>query len=86
MPDRMIDQFKSKNGHIQTYPGERDASFSANCNVLMALLSSPDVELHEACISSIATFLCDSWWSGASSDKWVGDEFLRLLAHGTKRD
>ena len=72
LPDRMIDQFKSENGHFRTYPGERDASFSANCNVLIALLHSPNVEMYSSCISNIATFLSDAWWTGASRDKWVG--------------
>ena len=77
LPDRMITQFKSENGHFRTYPGERDVSFSANCNVLIALLQSPNVEVYSSCISNIATYLSDAWWTGASRDKWVGVSSFR---------
>ena len=77
MPDSMIDQFISESGSFRTYPGERDASLSANCNVLNALLYSLNVEVYGPCISSIATSLCNKWYSGATRDKWVGDTFPR---------
>lgn len=72
-PESMIYHFKSEHGHFSTYPGERNASFSANCNVLKALLESPCVKGYEMDVASITTFLCDSWWSGAIKDKWVRD-------------
>lgn len=75
-PDQMIDRFRSKNGHFRTFPGETDASFSANCNVLMALTHMPSVEDYTPCISSILTFLSDCWWSGTFRDKWVGSQSL----------
>ncbi len=74
-PESMINHFRSKYKHFLTYPGERDASFSANCNVLKALLESPDVNCYKAEVSSIASFLCDSWWSGAVKDKWVCHQY-----------
>lgn len=74
-PDDLIEHFKTDQGHFRTYPGERDASFSANCNVLKALLHTPDVEKYESQISRITVFLCDSWWSGAVKDKWVSNEY-----------
>ena len=67
----LTEHFRSKNGHFCTYPGERDASFSANCNVLRALLETPQVQDHAADITSILTFLCETWWSGGIRDKWV---------------
>ncbi len=70
-PDRMLEYFKSGNGHLRTYLGERHASFSANCNVLIALLRSPDVETYHVYISDILRFLCESWWRGDFKDKWV---------------
>ncbi|MCJ1344331.1 hypothetical protein MMC31_002534, partial [Peltigera leucophlebia] len=39
--DAMIEHFRSKQGHFQTYLGERDVSFSANCNILKAILGDP---------------------------------------------
>lgn len=72
-PDEMVEHFKSNEGHFRTYPGERDPSFSANCNVLKALLQDPHVEKYEHHIATIAGFLCDSWWSGAVNDKWVSE-------------
>lgn len=69
--DEMIANFGAKNGHFQTYVGERDCSFSANCNVLIALLHASDPHQYESRISSITTFLCDSWWNGIIKDKWV---------------
>ena len=70
-PGQMIRQFTTKQGHFSTYPGERNASLSANCNVLQALLQSINVELYRGQILSATTFLCDSWWTGTIRDKWV---------------
>lgn len=70
----LADHFRSKNGHFCTYPGERDASFSANCNVLRALLEAPDANHHVADMKSTLDFLCESWWSGAIKDKWVSGQ------------
>ena len=54
-----------------TYVGERDPSFSANCNVLMAFLHIYDVQEYIPYIISITTFLCDTWREGLIRDKWV---------------
>lgn len=67
----VAEHFKSKDGHFHTFLCERDASFSANCNVLKALLETPDVHEYINEVVSILTFLCDAWWRGASRDKWV---------------
>jgi len=67
----MIDCFKNDVNHFKTFSGERNSSFSANCNALNALLHSPDVNQYTAVIVSSANFLCDLWWSGEVSDKWV---------------
>jgi hypothetical protein len=70
----MLSYFSSKGGHLVTYLGERNPSFSANCNVLMTLLhlKSPGSVATEIC--SITKFLCNSWWQGSFSDKWVGEK------------
>ncbi|KAI9886142.1 MAG: hypothetical protein M1823_002045 [Watsoniomyces obsoletus] len=69
-PKRMITYFKANHGHLMTYLAERNPSFSANCNGLMALLHAPDVQEHAASISALAAFLCDGWWDGTVQDKW----------------
>jgi len=67
----LTEHFRSENNHFRTYLGERDASFSANCNVLRAVLEAPNANDHIVDIENIAEFLCASWWCGASKDKWV---------------
>jgi hypothetical protein len=59
--------------HFRTYERERDPSFSANCNVLAALLSQPDVFQLARQIKKVASFLSKTWLesSGAIDDKWV---------------
>ncbi|CAL8578037.1 hypothetical protein XPA_003839 [Xanthoria parietina] len=76
--------------HFQTYPGERNPSVSANCNVLMALLHSPDPNPYRIPISNATKFVCDAWDQSADRDKWnlsdnyvymlQGQAFVRLLA------
>ena len=70
-PCQMIDQFKTSDGHFQTYAGERNVSFSSNCNALNALLHAPDVEIYATEIISTTKSLCDLWWRGEVDDKWV---------------
>lgn len=70
-PDHLISHFSTKSGHFMTYLGERNSSFSANCNSLKALLHVPNVGQYGGQISSITTFLCDAWWDGTVKDKWA---------------
>ena len=67
----LVEHFRSKQGHFYTHPGERDASVSANCSVLRALLEAPNPQDHVADITNILEFLCEKWWSGGFKDKWV---------------
>ncbi|KAI5860764.1 Copalyl diphosphate synthase [Durotheca rogersii] len=70
-PQKMIDIFAT-NDHFRTYPSERDPSFSANCNVLSALVHLPDVTLHSKQVLKAVAFLCNYWWAcdGRVKDKW----------------
>ncbi|KAI0882025.1 Copalyl diphosphate synthase [Annulohypoxylon maeteangense] len=70
-PDQMIVAFEAEN-HFRTYPSERDPSFSANCNALMALIHQPDARPFAGQILKIVRFLCDTWWNtdGRIKDKW----------------
>lgn len=79
-PHQVISFFKAQNGHFCTYPGERDASFSANCNVLQALLHNKHREEYAHTIIVNASYPCGSWWEGNIRDKWVGFKTLLVVA------
>lgn len=66
--DPLIKTFKTKS-LFQTYHGERNGSFSANCNVLVALLQAHDQ--HTKVICEVVEHLCTIWMSGSVKDKWV---------------
>lgn len=70
--ENMLRSFEAEN-HFRTYPGERDPSFSANCNVLIALLHQSDVSRYSTQISKAVKFLCTYWWDSDAriKDKWV---------------
>lgn len=71
-PTTMIDTFEAE-AHFRTYPLERNPSFTANCNVLSALLEQPDISRYSPQIQKTVSFLCDTWWASAEGirDKWV---------------
>lgn len=69
-PDRLIEVFKN-GGHFRTYAGERNPSFSANCNILSALLHSEEPSQYTREIELAVQFLCDLHSSGDMRDKWV---------------
>ena len=75
----MIYHFQSEDGHFRTFPEETQASFSANCNVLLALTHMPNVEDYSTCINGIVGFLSECWWSRSSRDKWVRDGVTKIL-------
>ena len=78
-PDQMIAEFETKS-HFQTYKAERNASFSANCNVLNALLHDPEPVKYLSQIHKTANFLCDSWWAGSLKDKWnLAPQYAMML-------
>lgn len=68
----LLSEFEGKT-HFRTYQGERDPSFTANCNALLALLSQPDLPALAPQIEKAMTFSCDTWWEadGHIGDKWV---------------
>ncbi|KAJ5627860.1 Phyllocladan-16-alpha-ol synthase [Penicillium lividum] len=55
-PDAMLKAFETDH-HFKTYPHERDASFSANCNVLLALLHTHNPSRYEPQIEKATRFL-----------------------------
>ena len=46
--------------HFCSYSGERDASFSANCNILKTLLRVSEVSCHKEDMAKILEYLCQS--------------------------
>lgn len=69
----LLDRFENAS-HFKTYAGERNPSFSANCNALVALLSEPDVAAFESSMEKATRFLCDTWWE---TDGWIEDKWVR---------
>ncbi|KAI1423457.1 hypothetical protein F5Y12DRAFT_757041 [Xylaria sp. FL1777] len=57
--------------HFLTYAYESAESFSANCNVLIALTLSQTPSLYAAQILKALSFLCETWDKGEIKDKWV---------------
>lgn len=70
----MIKAFGNES-HFITYPRESNASFSANCNVLLCLLASPDLESHIPQVEKVARFLFTCWYESNDpiKDKWVSE-------------
>lgn len=61
--------------HFVSYPGERNASFSVNCNVLLCLLRREDVSLFTGQVVKAASFLAQLWYDSEVKDKWVSHIF-----------
>jgi hypothetical protein len=72
--DTMVKEFETST-HFKTYAGERDPSFSANCNALLALVHQKDVLSYSTQIHKATKFLCNHWWDAdrAVKDKWASD-------------
>lgn len=84
----MISKFRAE-PCFKTYEMERNPSFSANCNVLLALVSSKNAQKHGQEIEAISKYLLALWRAGNVSDKWnrsshysfmlLSSAFVRLL-------
>lgn len=61
---------------FRTYALEKNPSFSANCNVVKALLLTEGVDDYASQITKAVQFLCDTWDRGIVKDKWVCPIFL----------
>jgi hypothetical protein len=57
--------------HFVSYPGERNASFSVNCNVLLCLLRRVDVSRLTGQVVKTTSFLVQLWYDSEVKDKWV---------------
>ncbi|KAE8381388.1 hypothetical protein BDV26DRAFT_84454 [Aspergillus bertholletiae] len=56
--------------HFQTYKLERNPSFSANANTLLALLRSPSPAAYIPQTEKTANYLVSCWEGGELCDKW----------------
>lgn len=74
LPDGMFKAFEVEN-HFKTYPLERDPSFSANCNVLLALLHLENPSQYTHQIEKATRFLFTHFRESNLNvrDKWVSD-------------
>lgn len=79
-PKGLIEVFETRT-HFRVYPGERDPSFSANCNALSALLCQRDLSSYSTQITKLVNFLCNHMWH--SNDeiryKWVRDDYIFFI-------
>ncbi|ORY11849.1 hypothetical protein BCR34DRAFT_483610 [Clohesyomyces aquaticus] len=77
--DRMFSEFECPT-HFRTYRGERNASFSPNCNVLLCLLQRRDSFENTSQIVKCAQYLADCWYTNATKDKWnVSAHYTMML-------
>lgn len=68
--DDLLAQFETPT-HFVSYQGERNASFSVNCNVLLCLLRRKDVSQFTGQAVKAASFLAQLWYESKVKDKWV---------------
>ncbi|KAI0889799.1 Ent-kaurene synthase [Annulohypoxylon maeteangense] len=65
--------------HFKTYKGERNPSFSANCNILACLMIVEDPTPYGAQIAKAASFLCTQVFSGNVKEKWHSEELYWMM-------
>ncbi|RAK90792.1 terpenoid cyclases/Protein prenyltransferase [Aspergillus costaricaensis CBS 115574] len=64
---------------FKTYDFERNPSFSANCNVLLALILSKTAKSYAAEIGATMDYLLDLWRTGDVSDKWNASPYYTFM-------
>lgn len=74
----LVETFECRS-HFLTYPGERNPSFSTNCNILMCLGMLEDPLPYKSQIIKTARFLCDQVYQAQIIDKWVSNISLVVL-------
>ncbi|XDG06996.1 hypothetical protein ABKA04_006611 [Annulohypoxylon sp. FPYF3050] len=65
--------------HFKTYRGERNPSFSANCNILTCLMTVKDQIPYGAQIAKTASFLCEQVLGGSVKEKWHSHELYWMM-------
>ncbi|OKL57729.1 hypothetical protein UA08_07231 [Talaromyces atroroseus] len=83
--EAMLNEFEEDH-HFKTYSQERNPSFSANCNVLLALLYTPDPSVYTSQIEKATAFLYKKFTDSDLDvqDKWLllSSEIRSLMVHG----
>ncbi|KAK1138447.1 hypothetical protein N8T08_002503 [Aspergillus melleus] len=78
-PSALVKHFEASN-HFQTYKLERNPSFSANANILIALLQTPDPGIYTTQIEKAVRFILSGWEDGELLDKWnLASEYSEML-------
>ncbi|KAI9841645.1 MAG: hypothetical protein M1837_000492 [Sclerophora amabilis] len=79
-PDKLIERFEGTD-HFLTYRMERHPSLTTNCNVLSAMLESPEPMKYISQIEKCARFLCFSWTRSDAlfMDKWNISEYYPIM-------
>lgn len=88
--DTLIREFESHN-HFRTYAGERNPSFTSNCNVLMCLCMLENPIPYSSQIAKAANYICSQAVAGNVKDKWVSDnimttyveDYVKLILYNT---
>lgn len=78
--ESMLKEFEVEN-HFRTYTQERNPSFSANCNVLLALLYTPVPSKYSAQIEKALKFLHKQFTDSNLDvqDKWVRISVIQII-------
>ncbi|KAI2463815.1 hypothetical protein F4781DRAFT_440232 [Annulohypoxylon bovei var. microspora] len=76
--ENLIQTFEAEE-HFKTYHGERNPSFSANCNVLICLLTTRDPTLYIPQIAKIVSFLTTQVYRDDVNDKWHLKELYWIM-------
>lgn len=66
----MLKAFEAESSFI-TYRGERNASSSANCNILSCLLRTSEPAQYTEQMVKCISFLSEGWKNNNGPDKWV---------------
>ncbi|KAI1136024.1 Ent-kaurene synthase [Hypoxylon sp. FL0543] len=74
----LIQAFETED-HFSTYSGERNPSFSANCNVLICILSQKNLSPYMSQITKATKFLCSKVVSGNVREKWHIHELYWMM-------
>ncbi|TGO61974.1 hypothetical protein BCON_0023g00330 [Botryotinia convoluta] len=75
----MLEKFEAHTCFL-TYHAERNPSISANCNVLICLLQTPQPSAYTAEIAKCATYIIDTCKAGNVQDKWnISEQYSRML-------
>jgi hypothetical protein len=72
----LIRMFEAED-HFRTYHGERNPSFSANCNVLICLLLQEDADKYVPQIAKAINFVTTQAFQGQVDEKWVSQKHER---------